>query len=322
MIRKTIKLLLLITLIYSVPALAKNTITDYHPTFIPCYKANGNALRIAIRMYYLDNIPYYLVVDPMTFATETAPVTDFKPRKADDNTPTPTSFTLQELSATPYIKALTQYTSPPYNPENYGLTQANHPVNGMFLTVDMDPSIKPYEANFFDTLVAMSRQSQQPLPVAIGITGTWIIGHPQEFNWLLKQQMRNHLQITWVNHSFSHVYYSDLPMANNFLVMPQTNTTAEILDTEKLLIQRSQLPSVFFRFPGLVANENLILKLRKYGLIPVSSNAWLARNETAKVGSVILVQGNGNEPEGIQKLLPLLANTDNHWLPLNQALSQ
>ncbi|KJV97693.1 hypothetical protein RAMDARK_0198 [Rickettsia amblyommatis str. Darkwater] len=31
--------------------------------------------------------------------------------------------------------------------------------------------------------------------------------HTEEFLWLLKQQENGYLQITWVNHSFSHPYF-------------------------------------------------------------------------------------------------------------------
>ena len=40
-----------------------------------------------------------------------------------------------------------------------------------------------------------------------------------------------------------------------------------------------------------------------YGLIPVGSDAWLAKNEVPSAGSIVLVHGNGNEPVGVEKLL-------------------
>lgn len=294
-------------------------ITDYQQTFFPCYKAKDGSLRIALRMYYLDKKPYYLVVDPMTFSTEAAPATTFKPRKIINNAPVPGYFTMTELLQTPYMKALMQYTSPPYKAENHGLTHANHPVNGMFLTIDMCPSVKPFETNFFNMLVTISEKSHRSISVALAVTGLWIIGHPEEFNWLIKQEQEGKLKITWINHSFSHVYYADLPMVDNFLVIPQTNVTHEILATEKLLLEHNQLPSVYFRFPGLVSNKQLVSKLRKYGLIPIGSDAWIAHDQEAKTGSLILVHGNSNEPEGIQRTIPLLQNPINHWLPLNEA---
>jgi hypothetical protein len=291
-------------------------ITDYHQTFFPCYNNNGD-LRIVIRMYYLDTTPYYLVVNPKNFSTETAPSENFKPRKIVDGVPG--YFTMQELLATPYMKALVKYTSPPYVLQNYGITHAEKTVKGVFLTADMCPSVKPFETDFFNTLVSISEKNHQPTPIALPITGLWIIGHPDEFNWLIKQIEESKLKIIWVNHSFSHVYYADLPLEQNFLLEPHTNTTHEILATEKLLLEHGQLPSVFFRFPGLVSNEKLILKLRKYGLIPIGTDAWLAKDQEPKPGSIILVHGNSNEPQGIKKLMPMLQNPNYNWLALDGA---
>lgn len=294
-------------------------ISDYHQTFFPCYDKQDN-LRIAIRLYYLDNTPYYLVVNPFTFETEAAPATNFKPRKIIGGVPG--YFTMRELLATPYMKALVKYTSPPYILENYGIVHADTPVNGVFLTIDMCPSVKPFETEMFNTLVAMSEKAHTPMPIALAMSGLWIIGHPDEFNWLIKQKEEHKLQIIWVNHSFSHVYYADLPLNQNFLLEPHINTTLEILAPEKLLLEHGQLPSVYFRFPGLISNEKLILKLRKYGLIPIGTDAWLAKDQVPKLGSIILVHGNSNEPEGIKKLMPLLQDPNNHWLSLSEAFAK
>ncbi len=62
------------------------------------------------------------------------------------------------------------------------------------------------------------------------------------------------------------------------------------------------IPSPFFRFPGLVSDRQLIENLRDLHLIPVGSNAWLAKGESPQMGSVILVHANGNEPDGIRRL--------------------
>lgn len=294
-------------------------ITDYQQVFFPCYGMEGT-LRIVIRMYYLDHKPYYLAVDPYTFLTETAPAANFKPRKTTAKTPG--YFTLRELLQTPYMKALTRYTSSPYKLKNSGITHAEHAVNGLFLTIDMCPSVKPFETDFFNTLISLSEKLSRPIPIALAITGLWIIGHAEEFNWLINQEKENKLKITWINHTFSHVYYEDEPMRNNFLVIPQTNVTHEILALEKLLLEHDQLPSVYMRFPGLVANKKLILQLRQYGLIPIGTDAWLANNQQVKLGSFVLVHGNSNEPQGIEKVMHLLHDADSRWLPLSEAFTK
>ena len=294
---------------------AFSLITDYQSTFIPCFNQK-NELRIAIRIYYNNNIPYFLVVNPYTFDTETAPVNQFQHRKLNSKDKIH-SYLMQELQATPYIKALTQYTSPPYKTENYGMTQANYPLNGQFLTIDMCPSIRVFEAAFFNALVAKADQLGRPIPIGISITGLWILHHPTEFAWITQQELRHKFKITWINHTFSHIYFSDLPLKNNFLLIPGINVTQEILMTEKLLLEKQQMPSVFFRFPGLISNKDLILKLRELGLIPIGSSAWLGYGDVNKPGGIILIHGNSNQTRGVQALLPVLPSLN--LLPLNQA---
>lgn len=95
----------------------------------------------------------------------------------------PGYYTMRELQQIPYIKALYRFSSPPYKSENYGITAAEHNVNGSFLTIDMCPSVKPFEKTFFQELVSESKKLKRPIPIAISIRGLWLIGHPQEFAW-------------------------------------------------------------------------------------------------------------------------------------------
>lgn len=321
MIRKKINLLLFFILLLFVNITASAVvISDYHQTFIPLYNDQGQ-LQIAIRMYYVNTKPYFLVVNPNTFATQSAPAIAFSTRKlCPIKAGGARYYTMQELQNTPYMKALTKYTSPPYILQNYGILRAENPmVKGMFLTADMCPSALPFETNFFNTLAALADKTHHPTPIALSVTGLWMIDHPKEFNWLIAQENAQKLQITWINHSFSHVYYADVPLQKNFLLTEQTNFTQEVLAPEKILLEHGQLPSVFFRFPGLVASQQVILELRKFSLIPIGSNAWLAKGQAAKAGSIILVHGNSNEPEGIKLVMPLLQNPHVQLLPLSSA---
>ena len=119
-------------------------------------------------------------------------------------------------------------------------------------------------------------------------------------------QNQGKLAITWVNHTFSHIYYSDLPESKNFLLTEMVNLDTEIMLTEQYLLEENQTPSVFFRFPGLISNPGLLKRLKRYGLIHVGADAWLAKDEVIKPGSIVLVHGNGNEHAGILLLNPWL----------------
>lgn len=294
-------------------------IMDYHSVFIPCLDQQDH-LQIAIRMYHINNNAYFLLVNPNTLNTQTLPVTNLKFRKTASTENQAGYFTAHELQGTPYIKSLARYTSPSYILKNYGLVEAEYSVKGMFLTIDMCPSNKSFEENFFKSLVELAEQKHHPIPIAISISGLWMIKHPSEFQWLINQKIQNKLAITWINHSFSHIHYPDLPGEHNFMLARPGEFENEVLENEKLLLQNNQLPSVFFRFPGLFSNKNLVLKLRQLGLIPVGTNAWLAENEEASDGSIILVHGNSNEPQGIVAVMPLLYNVSLSWLPLTEAL--
>lgn len=301
-------------------ASANVRINDYHQIFVPGYDADNN-LQIAIRSYDQNAQRYFLVVDPWTFTTKTTPAARFRARKARADG-APIYFTMAMLRGTPYFKALWKYTSSPSKLENDGVTQSEQPVGGVFLTIDMCPALNYFERDFFNLMVRIAQQSHKAMPIAVSITGLWMIEHQKEFAWLAAQNAAGRLKITWVNHSFSHVYYSDLANKDNFLLNEQTNLPYEILDPERMLLENGLLPSVFFRAPGLVADERLLLTLRRFGLIPLGSNAWLAKGEQPQPGSIILVHGNSNEHSGIQILMPMLRRHALDFLPLQALFAQ
>jgi hypothetical protein len=73
-----------------------------------------------------------------------------------------------------------------------------------------------------------------------------------------------------------------------------------------MLIEWGCMPSVFFRFPGLLADSAAYDSVLCYGLIPLGSDAWLAKGEIPAQGSIVLVHANGNEPQGLDHLLALI----------------
>ncbi len=295
---------------------AQIAIENYKNIFIPMYNLKGE-LKIAIRSYFSNNDMNYLLVDPVTLVTETDKAVNLSHRNPlKDNQSG--YFTTKDLENTNYFKTLKTYSSPPYLLQNYGLTHSDS-INGMFLSVDLCPSKRFFERDFFRRLLAIADEHHKKFPIAIAISGLWIRNHQKEFNWLIKNEKS--LDITWVNHSFGHPYFKGKPFNENFLLFPGIDMKSEVLMTEKLLLQHNQVPSIFFRFPGLVSNEMTVKELNKLGLIPVGSNAWLAKGEHPKSGSVVLIHGNGNEPLGIKMALKLI-NHNINWLPLNYVLSE
>jgi hypothetical protein len=85
------------------------------------------------------------------------------------------------------------------------------------------------------------------------------------------------------------------------------------------MLKNGLLPSAFFRFPGLVSDQQLVYKITGFGLIPVGTDAWLAKGQQPQAGSIVLIHGNGNEPTGVNDFIKLLqlksrAIANKQWL--------
>lgn len=180
-------------------------------------------------------------------------------------------------------------------------------ARGSALTVDLCPSAKPLDRHLFTRLAELSRR--RPVPVAIAITGRWFDTHPDDFRWLREMERSGLFAITWVNHSDTHPYDRSLPLSKTFLLTEGIDLEREITGVETKLRAAGVTPSPFFRFPGLVADRRLVDTLLARGVIPIGSDAWLAKGEEPRDGSIILVHGNGNEPAGVARLLTLLETT-------------
>jgi hypothetical protein len=271
-------------------------ITSYRPIFRAGTDPSGH-MRIAIRSFKKDDIPFLLVVDPYSFATSTMKTAFFSPEKEDAP---------QGLSETPYVRALHRYTNLPEKLQNYGVVHSCSPVDGVFLTIDMCPSKRTFAKDFFAYLGKLSEGKERGTPIAVSISGKWLLKHRDEFAWLKERIREGTLAVTWVNHSFSHPYYPGAPLERNFLLTAGIDFTEEVLENERLLLENGVVPSPFFRFPGLVSDGRLIRELGSLSLIPLGSDAWLAKGELPVKGSIILVHGNGNEPLGVRMALRIL----------------
>lgn len=296
-------------MLVSSTSFSKDVISDYQRIFVPVYTTDDR-LVIAIRVLKMNDTPSFLIVDPNSLETKVLPISKLKPRHSIQKDK-PGYFTHWEVASTRYYQLLNKNTAAPYILENQGVTHAEYTTKvGNILTIDLCPSSKPFEADFFNKLVQLSEDSSKPIPITIAISGMWLIEHPEEFQWLLAKKKGKKLEITWANHSFSHIYYGDLPYSENFMLSPAINLDVKILLTEKYLLEAGELPSVFFRFPGLVSNASLVKQIKQYGLIPLGTDAWLAKlqikHQAITPGGIILVHGNSNEHEGIVTLLPLL----------------
>jgi hypothetical protein len=144
------------------------------------------------------------------------------------------------------------------------------------------------------------------VPVALSVTGLWMNKHQEDLAWLKEMQAKHEIYITWINHSYNHRVSKSAPLKENFLLEPGTNINDEVLETEKDMLANGLLPSVFFRFPGLVSDQKLVFSITDFGLIPIGTDAWLAKGQKPQAGSIVLIHGNGNEPVGVNDFIKLL----------------
>jgi len=185
---------------------------------------------------------------------------------------------------------------------NAGITHVY--TNGMIVSFDLCPSKRPIDRNFIEELIALNKM-HTPLPVTICISGKWMVTHQEDLQWLQSLASTHTLDITWVNHSFTHFYSRKLPVRKNFMLKEDTNAAREVFQNEICMLEHDIIPSVFFRFPGLISNQKIYEKVMGYGLIPLGADAWLAKGKKPVAGSIILVHPNGNEKKGTSLLLQL-----------------
>jgi hypothetical protein len=119
-------------------------------------------------------------------------------------------------------------------------------------------------------------------------------------------EKKNDISVTWINHTYNHTYKKRVPWWRNFLLDKSNHIEEEITRNEVTMIESGLTPSVFFRFPGLVSNQEIFSKVADMGLIPLGSDAWLGKKQWPVNGSIILVHANGQEPVGVKRFLWLL----------------
>lgn len=273
-------------------------VENYRPVFQACRRA-GFAPVLAIRHMEIGGAGMVLTVDPLTLATRLERQQNWSCVDTDD----------EHQKNTRFVRAIhaSDGSSVPVSDTivNGGLLHGATPT-GAFITGDLCPSRKPLDRAFLTQLETV----QTPLPLALALSGTWLIGHHADFDWLQGQVRSGALQITWVDHSYHHPFVRGVPLAHNFLLMQGVDPSAEIISTERMLIANGEVPSVFFRFPGLVSSAALMRVAAEYHLIVLGAAAWLAKSPRMQPGDIVLVHPNGNEPMGLRIFLALLAENE------------
>jgi len=289
-----VKLALLILLFLIKVSLAKelneNKISEYKLICRPFKIENSRYL--GIRSFYLNNKKKVLAVNVDTLETK---IFDW------DDTLTG-NFNIADSR---FFKLLNKSVS--FNLHNGGLKNGN--TESVYLTVDLCPSSKkdPFELEIIKEFIRKGHKH-----IAFAVSGKWFIKNEKYVNWIKEQITKKNLNVIWINHTFNHFYSKRLPLEKNFLLKDGTDIFYEITEVEKLLIKNNITPSIFIRFPGLIANYNLRRDIAfNYFLIAIGSDAWLAKNQKISPGSIILIHGNKNEPKGIKIFKEILKESLN-----------
>lgn len=261
--------------------------------FTKQYQEN-DTLFLVSRRFELTGTTFYLTTNTQTLQTKVLSLDASKLMPLDER-----------FLQTPFAKQLSSATASYV--KGGAIQSVTAHDKAIYLTMDLCPSSKKgYEGDFIEKLTKQNGKT----PIAIALSSAWKEHHAKEFEALVKNPL---LEITWVNHTHTHFYDPKLVERQNFLLRHNTDVKGEILGLEKTLLEEGITPSVFFRFPGLIADEKLMRELREtYFLIPLGANAWIAKNEPIQKGSIILIHGNKNEPQGItmmEKKLPEVLKT-------------
>jgi hypothetical protein len=293
--------IILLATLYPTVVTGQN-ITNYEP-FTGLGKCSGSSEEVVVlRKFHENNQSWYVIVSPVSLET--------KVLKSDSLIIEPANWERirKKFLSSPYVKALEEASLNGDALQNAGFTRLGREQKGLVLTVDLCPSHHQLDRVVFNTLIAATNISRRPVPAGVSVSGRWIREHPADLRWLDSLTRTGELSIVWINHSYNHNTFDDVPLKNNFLLAAGTNIRSEVLNTEALLLENNIVPSVFFRFPGLVSNREIYDKVLEFGLIPIGSDAWLAKGQKPSQGSIVLVHGNGNEPSGVDDLVYLLNN--------------
>ncbi len=297
---KLIRILILVTL--SVTNVSGQNISDYM-TFTGWGVCKNNSKEIIIlRKFFRNGTNNYFTVSPQSLRTKVFPSDSISVNQVSWETIKSRYYT------TPYMRALNQAELYSDTLQDAGFTRFLPSQKGIDITIDLCPSQHPLDRIVFTDMINEIGLVEKPVPVAVCVTGRWINRHPGDLKWLDSLCRVDELSIVWINHSYNHFTYKNVPLKKNFMLAPGTDINSEVLETEVALLQKNIVPSIFFRFPGLVSDLEIYNKILNLGLIPLGSDAWLAKGQFPGDGSIVLIHANGNESVGVRDFIDLLKN--------------
>lgn len=181
------------------------------------------------------------------------------------------------------------------------------------VTVDLCWSLRKMESGLLSALREAGKPGHRAHPVFF-VSGRWLEQHPQDMHDLIEIDGDEGAEITWGLHSYVH------PKSGGFMNdIEPAKIQEDTLKLERQFLNWGIVPSVYYRFPGLIHDTVRLREILGLDLFPIDCESWMVLVEQKRsgpfgkpvqAGSIILVHGNGNEPDGI----PLLER----WLKANR----
>ena len=195
------------------------------------------------------------------------------------------------------------------------------------LTIDLCWSLRRYEDALFTSLNQLASKASSPIHPVLFVSGRWLEQHPLEMHNLIRLSHEPRMSVLWGLHSWDH------PKSKGFMNdYPPEKLRSDTLRLERALLEWGIVPTVYYRFPGLIHDSIRLREILDLDLLPIDCDSWLALVEQRNAapfclspvgGSILLVHGNGNEPAGISALGRWLeAHREWEFGPLSQFLAE
>jgi len=154
---------------------------------------------LILRKFKISGIASYLAVDPNELITLIIPSAGVSVKG------TVLEEALNYFKSTPYAKTISSAEQFSNSLQDAGIIHGFQKEKGIILTIDLCPSHKALDRTIFTSLISEFQKTERPVPIAISITGRWMLTHLNDLNWLKELEKSKSIEVTWINHSYKSV---------------------------------------------------------------------------------------------------------------------
>jgi len=171
----------------------------------------------------------------------------------------------------------------------YKLIHTKNPVknfsgNGYTLMIELAEKVNKKYKFERDLFLFLGTQKEAG-HINVIVSNRWILEDKVNFRIIDSLIDKKKLNVVWITK-----------------VLDSEKLENEILNTERLLLEQGQLPSIFFKVDG-DWNQNLAKKLQSFSLIPIEPSSILSKGGKIKKGSMVLVKGDGTESKYVKMII-------------------